>query len=121
METIKIIGIDPGINTGVSIYTLSLPDFKILDIESKLYQLDTYINPIDSIFYNKMLIRCNILYNIVTNLLIEYNPVAIAYESAFLNAKYANAVIQLTQYTSTIEQAIFTYDTFIHVFKYPTK
>lgn len=121
METIKIIGIDPGNNTGISIYTLSLPDFKIINIDSRLYQLDTFINPIDSIFYNKMMMRCQILYNIVTSLLKEYDPVAIAYESAFLNAKYANAVIQLTQYTSTIEQAIFNYNTFIRIFKYPPK
>ena len=30
METFNIIGIDPGNNTGIAVYTIALPDYKII-------------------------------------------------------------------------------------------
>ena len=56
IETFKIIGIDPGTNTGVSIYTLALPNFEIINIETRLYILKNLVldpDPMD-IYRNHM-------------------------------------------------------------------
>ena len=34
METFNIIGIDPGGNTGIAVYTIALPDYKVINIET---------------------------------------------------------------------------------------
>ena len=72
----------------------------------------------DSIYSNKMYDRCELLSKIIYEILNIYNPLAVAYESAFLNSKYANAVIQLTQYTATLDRTIRYYDTFTKIFHY---
>lgn len=123
IETFKIIGIDPGTNTGVSIYTLALPNFEIINIETRLYILKNLVldpDPTD-IYRNHMYERVKLLYDIVQGLIEEERPLAVAYEAAFMNSKFATAVIQLTQYTSTIERAIRDVDSSIKILKYPPK
>ena len=119
METFNIIGIDPGLNMGVSVYNISLPDYNVNYITPLLYKIDNYLEYGDSYYYNHMYARCNLIYNITNSLLTSYSPLAIAYEAAFMNSKYATAVIQLTQYTNSIERAIRDYDPFIKVITYP--
>lgn len=123
METFNIIGIDPGTNTGVSVYTISLPNYEIVNIDTRLYLLKNLVPDEDeySNFYNKLYERTMLLSSIVNGLILEYNPLAIAYEAAFMNTKFANAVIQLTQYTSCIENTIRNTDPSIRIFKYPPK
>lgn len=123
IETFKIIGIDPGTNTGISIYTIALPTFEIINIETKLYVLKNLVpDPTeDTIYYNHMYERTKLLYSIIQNIIIEEQPLAVAYEAAFMNTKFATAVIQLTQYTSTIERSIRDYDKNIKILKYPPK
>ena len=118
METYKSTGRDRGNNTGIAVYTIALPDYKIINIEAMLYCLDHFVPDDDSIYSNKMYDRCELLSKIIYEILNIYNPLAVAYESAFLNSKYANAVIQLTQYTATLDRTIRYYDTFTKIFHY---
>ena len=52
METFNIIGIDPGLNMGVSVYNISLPDYNVNYITPLLYKIDNYLEYGDSYYYN---------------------------------------------------------------------
>lgn len=119
-DTFNIVGIDPGKNTGVSIYKIALPSYKIVSIHTMLYELDKF-DPIDSTKEDAMFSRLSILEKAITAILLEYKPLAVAWEAAFMNTRFATAVIQLTRYTSTIDRTIRCFDPMIKIYNYPPK
>lgn len=114
-DLLKIVGIDPGKNLGVSIYYVNPIDFSIVNIETQIYYLDKGI-----FTYNPVMDRINYLHNIVYSIVNFLRPQAIAFELPFKH-RFANAVIQLSQYTITIESTIMNYDPYIFIDKYPPK
>lgn len=118
METFNIVSIDPGNNIGISIFTVSLPDYKIINIETKFVILE---NNISKTAHDKILDRLQILSNLVTELITIYNPVAFSVEAAFLNVRFPKAVMQLSQYVAIIEHTMIQLNPYIKIFKYPPK
>lgn len=114
-DFIKIIGIDPGKNLGVSIYYINPFDFSIVNVQTQIYYLDKGIYT-----YNPIMDRINYLYSIITNIIDAVRPNAMAFELPFKH-RFANAVIQLSQYAITIESAIVNFDPYIYIDKYPPK
>lgn len=120
MDTINIIGIDPGNNIGLAVYTVSIPDFKIVDIYTETFILDNnivnYRNNNDTMI-NRMLL----LQKYITSVAEFYKPTAVGLEMAFLNMRFPKAVIQLSQYLAIIETTFFNILPFIKIFKNPPK
>lgn len=114
LASFNIIGIDPGKNTGISIINVNIDNLTINNIETLRIKLDRteyeYNNEfINNIFYLK---------EHMINLLNTYNPVAIGYETAFLNSKFPNAIGQLSQYTCIIDMVSREYNPFIKIYRY---
>lgn len=112
-DFIKVVGIDPGNNTGIAILSLDPNDLKIKNIETRTIRLNRYSH--DEYDYT----RLSILRDIATDLYYYVRPNIIAMEVAFLNMKYPKAVMQLSQYTGTIETTIKSIDPNMLIFKYP--
>jgi Holliday junction resolvasome RuvABC endonuclease subunit len=112
-----LLGIDPGNNTGVAIYKIDSTTLDIVDLTTWVVVLNNIINAYGDVQLerNKMLSR------IANNLSEIYNPNVLAMEAAFLNSRFPKAVMQLSQYTSTIEQTFINNNPFIKLFKYPPK
>lgn len=115
METFNIIGFDPGKNLGFSCITVKSDDFSIINIETRIYYLDDMIYTPHAMF-NKL----EYLNTIVNHILIEKRPVLVGMEQVFKH-RFANAVIQLAQYTSVIEYTVRSYDPYLRFFTYPPK
>jgi len=111
-----IIGIDPGNNTGISIFELSSIDMSILSISTYTVILNNMIVGMDILLERNLALNkiCSCLYDM-------YIPKAVAVEAAFLNSRFPKAVMQLSQYTSTIDQAFYNKDNFIKILRYPPK
>ena len=116
-NTFTIIGIDPGNNLGVSIFTLD-HDLNILSIQPITYRLDTYFFTIST---NEMVNKLYYIKSIITNLIYTYEPLVISIESAFMNSRFPKAVMTLSQYVGTIELTIKELNNFIKIFKYAPK
>lgn len=108
-----ILGIDPGKNLGITILEVEIKDNEhiITNVETKTIYLDLSITN-----ENIQVQRTNYLYSIITEILSFYNPIAICLETVF-KSRFANAVIQLSQYTITIERAIYNYNPYIKLYK----
>jgi len=115
MSNYTIIGIDPGSNTGVSIYTLDANTNAIVNIETSLYVLGNYCEE------NTLFNRVNILNKICNSLYDNYMPVAVGMETAFLNSRFPKAVMQLSQYIAITEYSFYTKHPFIKIYNYPPK
>jgi len=111
-----IIGIDPGSNTGVAIFELSSIDMSILSISTHTVILNNMINGTDVLLERNIVLSkiCSYLYD-------TYIPKAVAVEAAFLNSRFPKAVMQLSQYTTTIDQTFYNKDNFIKILRYPPK
>ena len=120
MDTVNIVGIDPGNNIGLAVYKVSVPDFKILDIYTETYILDNNIN-LNNYSGNVMVNRMMSLQSYITNVALTFNPSAVGLEMAFLNMRFPKAVIQLSQYLGIIETTFFNLLPFVKVFKNPPK
>lgn len=111
----NIVGIDPGKNLGIAVYTIDDRDFRIGDVQTFIYYLDKGVYS-DRITVEKL----NYLSDIVFDILDVFRPISVAFEAAFKH-RFANAVMQLSQYTGVIEREICNFDEYIKVFKYPPK
>lgn len=116
---INLIAIDPGNNIGVSIYTIDLLTFSIVNITTRLYILENFVNEDNN--NAKLLMKLNIISSIVNELCIVFKPSAFAIETAFLNMRFPKAAIQLSQYVGVIEHTVSTYNKFIKMFRYMPK
>lgn len=111
----NIVGIDPGKNLGVAILTVEDLNFEIVDIQTHIYYLEK------GIFSDRLTVdKLNYLSDIVFYLLDDFRPISVGFEAAFKH-RFANAVIQLSQYTGIIEREICNFDEYIKVFKFPPK
>ena len=110
----NIFGIDPGKNTGIAIINVNIDNLTINNIETVRLKLDKTTYEYDFDFIN------NIFYlkEYLNKMLINYNPVAIGYETAFLNTKFPNAIGQLSQYTCILDMVSREYNPFIKIYRY---
>jgi Holliday junction resolvasome RuvABC endonuclease subunit len=113
----NIIGIDPGNNLGVAIYSIDCENNKIVKINTFKKVLDN-LNDINS---DKTIFRLTNLQKVIREIILEYKPVMVGIETAFLNKKYPLAVIQLSQYTAIIEMTILAINPFIKIGKFAPK
>lgn len=114
----NVIGIDPGNNLGIGILHIDCDTNEIIGISSQTLVLDSFVNDTD---YNVLLARVHKLYDIVTGLNINYQPVVLSLEAAFMNSRFPKSVIQLSQYVNTIELATRLSNPWCKIFKYPPK
>lgn len=115
LNTYNIIGIDPGNNLGISCFNINSNN-TINTIETNIVILSKRLEDDDP-----RLLRMELLESILTDLNDYYQPVAVGLESAFMNTKFATAVIQLSQYVSMIEYTFYKLNPFIKLMKYPPK
>lgn len=118
METINILAIDPGGNTGVSIYTIDVITIEIINIETFFIDLDYYDKDNG---YEKLKNKLLGLGNSIRHLIDTYNPHILAIEDTFVNYRFPKSAIYLSQYIATIELTVMKYNKFIKIFKYPPK
>lgn len=118
METFNIIGIDPGNNFGIAIFTIDVSSYRIVNITTEFFVLEHYISMYTQ---DKVMNKLEYISYIAKYLVDRYNPVAISIESAFMNSRFPKAVINLSQYVGMLEYSIIKYNSFIHVFKYMPK
>lgn len=119
MDTINIIGVDPGKNTGVSIYTVSVPDLKIVSIFT--YKIVLSNGDVTDNSEVNLIKRLNTLYSNISNLMQNVKPYVVAMEAAFMNKRFATAVIHLSQYISAIQLAVRHNNPWVPIVKYPPK
>lgn len=102
MDNLRIIGIDPGNNLGISIFTLN-KNLQIEHIETQIHYLNnfTYYMPNPNKHYKLVYLE-----KITQNLLHKYNPLAISIEEPFINTKFPNAITSLAKYMAIMELAI---------------
>jgi len=117
LTTFRLIGIDPGSNSGVAIYHIDPVDMSIVHIETVTYALNN-IAPMADDF---QLSRVMTLGNLCDRLQEHYQPVMVALEAAFMNSRFPKAVMQLSQYTSAVERSFMTKDPFIKLVKMAPK
>jgi len=116
-KTFYLIGIDPGNNTGLALFEIYTDTFEIKNISTSVVVLNTLVHTEEELLMNRNII----LGNLCVRLAETYDPNIMAMEAAFLNSRFPKAVMQLSQYTSTVEQAFYCYNKFIKLFKYPPK
>jgi len=115
-NTINILSIDPGANCGVTIFTINIHTLEIVGIESILLLLNNYVNKDDT--KDNMNFRLKVLHKRIVGIVKEYDIRLLAIENAFLNSRFPKAVMQLSQYISTIELACNEVNKFIRIYKY---
>lgn len=118
METFTLLGIDPGNNVGVAIYTVNAKTLEVISVSTRLFILD---NHIDATAIDRIPLKILALNAIVNELIVKYDPLVVGFELAFLNMRFPKAVMQLAQYTSIIEYTFRCDNPFIKFFKYPPK
>lgn len=111
MESITILGIDPGNHTGVGILRIDPKTYKILAVESNYITLKNHVD-------NNEIQRLQVLSKFIQDIYFYYKPNIVAMELAFLNMKYPNAVLQLSQYVGTVEYTLYKIDPTLLVTKY---
>ena len=116
-EFFYLIGIDPGSNTGVAIYKIATDTLSILEISTFTVVLSNYVANPD----NEILERNHMLSNVCNRLYETYNPVAVGIEAAFMNSRFPKAVMQLSQYTQTVNMSFYIANPFIRRFNYAPK
>lgn len=118
MDTINLIAIDPGSNTGVSIFTLTVPDYEIINIDTFFIDLSYFEldNGYESL-KNKLLG----LERSIIGIIDFYQPHLLAIEDTFVNYRFPKSAIYLSQYISTIELTVMRNNRLIKILKYPPK
>jgi Holliday junction resolvasome RuvABC endonuclease subunit len=101
------------------VYKLDPVNFNIISIETYYINLDYLVDP--TLFIDQMSSRLMVLYNYIFNLMSFYKPLVIFMEASFLNVKYPLAVIQLSQYISTIGLASRTANFYTKILVYPPR
>lgn len=103
-HTFKVIGIDPGTNTGMAIFEVD-SEFSIVNVTTVNCNLNTYINDTMSGLI-KDADRYLALHDLVNEVLEEHNPVAIAIESAFINSRFMGAGMKVAGYVAVVMLSI---------------
>jgi len=117
LTTFRLIGIDPGSNTGVAIYHVDAMSMDIVKVETVTYSLNN-IAPLADDF---QLSRVMALAGLCGRLQEYYSPIMVALEAAFMNSRFPKAVMQLSQYTSVVEQSFISRDPFVKLVKMAPK
>ncbi len=117
MDTMCIMSVDPGTNTGISFMTVNLPELDIVHIETYNINLELF----DKNYGNNRVQRLHKLHVYITDLVRLFTPTVLAVEGAFLNSKFPKAVMYLSQYIATIENAVYGFNPEISLFKYPPR
>ena len=119
MDTINILSIDPGTNMGVTITTISVPDLKIVNIDTTVIDLSVYAanDPLNK----NLLLRLNVIKDFIYHMMITYNPHILAMEAAFVNSRFPKSVMYLSQYIAAIEMTVYECNPYIRIFNYPPK
>lgn len=110
----NIIGIDPGTNTGVSVLTID-NDFNVLGLHTYCLQL-----PLTTFEQSRLYSKLDYLYYSMFNIMLLHRPFAIGVELPFQH-RFANAVIQLSQYLATIELAVMNTNPYVVNYRYAPK
>jgi len=116
-DLFNLVAIDPGNNVGIAIYTLSSVDLTIHNIETLTVVLNAQTNGLIDLGMERNLI----LEEVCSRLSTMYSPNVVAMETAFLNSRFPKAVMQLSQYTSTVERTFYKHNNFIKLYRYPPK
>lgn len=114
----KIIGIDPGGKTGVSLITID-DDFNICDIKVFTYYLDKYTDRIGG--NAKSVDRLVSLEKLLTDLIVKEKPIATGMEIAFVNKRFPIAGLSLARYTAIIDLVLRKYSPESLVFRIPPR
>jgi len=117
-DTIKILAIDPGGNTGVSIFTITVPSLIIVNVETTFIDL-SYFDIENG--YEKLKNKLLGLEQSIQSLIECYQPHILAIEDTFVNYRFPKSAIYLSQYIATIELTVMRYNRFISIFKYAPK
>ena len=117
--TFKIFGIDPGTNTGISIYELD-ENFNILSLETVNVDLNIFVDN-DSNGLLKDADRYLALHNLLDDLLTIHKPKAIAIESAFIKKSFMGAGMKVAGYVAIVMLAIKKFDKDIVICKLAPK
>ncbi len=99
----KIIGIDPGGNTGISVMTVD-DEFKIKDIEPYTLKLDDYA--VHDKGNAKSTDRLVALDSLLTEILETETPIAMGMEIAFVNKRFPMSGLSLARYTAILDVVI---------------
>lgn len=97
-------GVDPGTNTGVSIYEVDC-DLNIVSVETHTIDLNMFVDQ-DSNQHVKDADRYLALGNLISELLEKYNPVGAAVESSFINVKFQSSGMKVAAYISVVLYAL---------------
>jgi len=119
MDYINILSVDPGTNMGVAIYTVSVPDLEILNIETTVLDLNVRTKP--DVMYKNLLLRIEKIQLYISHIGFNYNPHILAMEAAFVNSRFPKSVMYLSQYIAAIELTLKNNNPFIKIFNYPPK
>lgn len=109
-----VMGIDPGTNTGVSIIEVD-NYLNITNLHTYCLQL-----PLTTFESNRMYSKLDYLSTAMMSILLTHSPFAIGVEMPFQH-RFANAVIQLSQYVAIIENAIMMTNPYVVNYRYPPK
>jgi Holliday junction resolvasome RuvABC endonuclease subunit len=118
-DYINILAIDPGSNIGVSIYTISVPDLVILNIETYFIDL-SYFDKADP-EVNRLRNKLISLESCITELINVYQPHILAIEDTFVNFRFPKSAVFLAQYIATVELTVSRLNPFITIYKYAPK
>lgn len=99
----KIVGIDPGGNTGLSVMTID-DEFNIKDIEPYTLKLDDYTTHEKG--NAKSTDRLIALDSILTDILETHSPIAVGMEIAFVNKRFPLSGLSLARYTAILDVVI---------------
>ena len=119
MDTINVLAIDPGANMGVTIYTISVPELKIVNITTTV--VDLSVHTVDDPLNKNLLLRLNVIKDFIRGVMLEYSPHILAMEAAFVNSRFPKSVMYLSQYIAAIELTVYEYNPYIRIFNYPPK
>ncbi len=117
---INILAVDPGSTTiGVSIFTLDVITFNIVNIETTL--IDTRIGFLEDDVNRDLLNRLLKLRKRISDISIEYCPSILAMEDSFMNRFRPAAVTPLSQSIFAVEVGVLDIFPDIKIFKFPPK
>jgi len=119
MDVINLLAIDPGSNIGVSIYTLSVPDLQIINLETTFIDLSYFDSKDPDI--NRLRNKLIHLEACIDSLMDEYQPHILAIEDTFVNFRFPKSAVFLAQYIATVELAVSRRNPFIQIYKYAPK
>ncbi len=114
IETFKIIGIDPGSNLGISVFTISTDKLEIVKIETFTTTITDVTNPNNC--NDNGVYRLSKIYNRMTEILKTHKPHSVAIEAAFMS-RFPKAFGVLTGIISMLSLAVVHYDKHIRITK----